>query len=150
MRYVCPLQQHPNPMYAALGVWPNCRLETNPFCWRQTVGCGWETTFQSDRFQCTADINSNVADIYCLVWSLSRLLCCVGSGSIVAAALLRLCLSETHAPFCLPPPPGLFIVRDNKRYHQNHLIPCAVPVTDSCVVYIYVLSLKSANLISSV
>ena len=31
--------------------------------------------------------NSNVFDFYFLIWSLSRLLCCVGSGSNVAAAL---------------------------------------------------------------
>jgi len=29
----CPLQQHSNPMQTAAGVWPDCRLETNPFCW---------------------------------------------------------------------------------------------------------------------
>ena len=36
-----------------------------------------------------ADIKSNVVDIYFLVWSLSRLLCCIGFGSSVAAALDR-------------------------------------------------------------
>ena len=39
------------------------------------------------RFSVAADINSNVFDFYFLIWSLSRLLCCVGSGSNVAAAL---------------------------------------------------------------
>jgi hypothetical protein len=34
-----------------------------------------------------ADINSNVFDFYFLIWSLSRLLCCVGSGFNVAAAV---------------------------------------------------------------
>ena len=38
-------------------------------------------------FSVAADINSNVFDFYCLIWSLSRLLCCVGSGFNVAAAL---------------------------------------------------------------
>ena len=33
------------------------------------------------------DINSNVFDFHFLIWSLSRLLCCVGSGFKVAAAL---------------------------------------------------------------
>jgi hypothetical protein len=46
-----------------------------------------EITFQSDRFQCSPDINNSVVVIYLLVWSLSRLLCFVGSGSNVAAAL---------------------------------------------------------------
>jgi hypothetical protein len=34
-----------------------------------------------------ADINSNVFYLYFLVWSLSRLLCCVGSGLNVARGL---------------------------------------------------------------
>jgi hypothetical protein len=37
-------------------------------------------------FSVAADINSNVFDFYFLLWSLSRLFCCVGSGFIVAAA----------------------------------------------------------------
>jgi hypothetical protein len=37
-------------------------------------------------FSVAADINSNVFDFYFLTWSLSRLLCCVGSGFKVAAA----------------------------------------------------------------
>jgi hypothetical protein len=38
------------------------------------------------RFTVAADINSNVFDFYFLIWSLSRLLGCVGSGFNVAAA----------------------------------------------------------------
>jgi len=37
-------------------------------------------------FSVAADINSNVFDLYFLIWSLSRLLCCVGSGFNVAIA----------------------------------------------------------------
>ena len=37
-------------------------------------------------FTVAADINSNVFDFYFLIWSLSRLLCCVVSGSNVAVA----------------------------------------------------------------
>jgi hypothetical protein len=40
-------------------------------------------------FSVTADINSNVFYFYFLIWSLSRLLCCVSSGFNVAAALNR-------------------------------------------------------------
>ena len=69
-------------MHTAAGIWPDCRLETNPLCWRQTVGRCWVTTFQSYRFHCSPDINSNVVDVCFLVWSLSRLLCCVGSGGL--------------------------------------------------------------------
>jgi len=39
------------------------------------------------RFSVAADIHSNVFDFYFLIWSLSRLLCCVGSGFNVAATL---------------------------------------------------------------
>jgi hypothetical protein len=39
------------------------------------------------RFSVAADINSTVFDFYFLIWSLSRLLCCVGSGFNIAAAL---------------------------------------------------------------
>jgi hypothetical protein len=41
------------------------------------------------RFSVTADINCNVFYFYFLIWSLSRLLCCVGSSFNVAAALHR-------------------------------------------------------------
>jgi hypothetical protein len=40
------------------------------------------------------DINSKVFDFYFLIWSLSRLLCCVGSGSNVAAAVDNSCTSR--------------------------------------------------------
>ena len=39
------------------------------------------------RFSVAADIDNSVFDFYFLIWSLSRLLCCVGSGINVAAAL---------------------------------------------------------------
>jgi hypothetical protein len=38
-------------------------------------------------FNVAASLNSNVFDFYFLVWSLSRLLCCVGSGYNVDAPL---------------------------------------------------------------
>jgi len=41
------------------------------------------------RFSVAADINSNVFDFCFLIWSMYRLLCCVGSGFNVAAALDR-------------------------------------------------------------
>ena len=55
---------------------------------RQSAAVG-RLHFSRIGFSVAADINSNVVDIYFLVWSLSRLLCCVGSGSNVAAALDR-------------------------------------------------------------
>jgi hypothetical protein len=39
-------------------------------------------------FSLAVDINSNVSDFYFLMWSLSRLLCCVGSGFNVAVAYI--------------------------------------------------------------
>jgi len=71
-------------MHNSTGIWPDCRLKTNPLYWRQTVG-GDNIPVGS----VSADINSTVIDIYFLVWSLTRLLCCVGSDSNVAAALDR-------------------------------------------------------------
>ena len=40
-------------------------------------------------FSVAADIDSSVFDFNFFIWSLSRLLCCVGSGSNVAVALHR-------------------------------------------------------------
>ena len=48
-----PLQQHSNPMHTAARIWPDCRLETNALCLRQTVARCWEVTFQSYQFQCS-------------------------------------------------------------------------------------------------
>jgi hypothetical protein len=50
----------------------------------QTVG--GDKHYSRICFSVAADINSNVFDFYFLIWSLSRLLCCVGSGSNVAVA----------------------------------------------------------------
>jgi hypothetical protein len=40
-------------------------------------------------FSVAIDINSKVFDFYFLIWSVSRLMCCVGSGFNLAAALVR-------------------------------------------------------------
>jgi hypothetical protein len=50
--------------------------------------------YQSSRigFSVASDINSNVFDFYFLIWSLSRLLCCVGSGFSVAVDLTLILL----------------------------------------------------------
>jgi hypothetical protein len=47
----CPLQRHSNPMRTAASIWPDCRLETNSLCWRQTVGGRSPPTAHSNRFQ---------------------------------------------------------------------------------------------------
>ena len=75
-------------------------------CFEQTVRTCCETTRQWDRFQCSscdkqrtlcifihnlfAD-NESVGSGYYLICSLSRLLCCVGSGSNVPTALQWYC-----------------------------------------------------------
>ena len=82
----CPLR-HSNPMRTAASIWPDCRLETNSLCLRQTVG--GDTHSSRIGFSVAAHINSNVCDFYFLIWSLSRLLCYVVSGSNVAIALDR-------------------------------------------------------------
>ena len=94
-------------------------------------------------FIVAADRNSNVVDIYFLVWSLSSLLCCVGSGSNVAAALLRFRLSDTHAPFC-PPPPACFSwqVTNDIIIITSYPALCPSP-TAVWYVHIYLPSFKS-------
>jgi hypothetical protein len=47
-------------------------------------------------FSVATDINSNVFYFYFLIWSLFRQLCCVGSGSNVAAALFSQVQSHQH------------------------------------------------------
>jgi len=74
-------------MQTATGVWPSCRFETNPLCWaRQSVVVGRQHSSRIG-FRVATDINSNMVDFYSLVWSLSRVLCCVGSDSYVATTL---------------------------------------------------------------
>jgi len=37
-RPFCPLQRRSKTLRTAASIWPDCRLETNSLCWRQTVG----------------------------------------------------------------------------------------------------------------
>jgi len=66
-------------MLTAAGVWADCWTRQLEVVGRQ----------QASRIGLivAADINSNVALFYSLVWSQSRLLCCVVSASNAAAAL---------------------------------------------------------------
>jgi hypothetical protein len=66
-----------------------------------------EITFQLYRFQCSraADINSNVFDFCFLIWSLSRLLCCVVSGS-QACLVCRLAHYGSHKVYKAIPNPN--------------------------------------------
>jgi hypothetical protein len=50
-----------------------------------------------------------VVDIYFLVWSLSRLLCCVGSGSNVAAVFRRMYASALLLRLGVRIPPGAYM-----------------------------------------
>ena len=75
-----------NAMQTTSGIWPDCRLERNLLCWaRHSEVVGRQHVCRIG-FSVSADINSNV-DFYFLVRNLSRLLCCVGSDSVVAEAL---------------------------------------------------------------
>jgi len=98
---ICLLKRHWYPVQTAAGVWPGCRFETNPFCWaRQSVVVGRQHSSWIG-FSVAADINSNLVDLYFLVWSLSRLLCCVGSGSHVATRVQH---SDRPTLGCIQPP----------------------------------------------
>jgi hypothetical protein len=57
-------------------------------CYTETDTTGMLSPPTVWRFSVAADIDSNVFDVYFLIWSLSRLLCCVGSGFNETAALL--------------------------------------------------------------
>jgi hypothetical protein len=59
------------------------------------------------QFSVAADINSNVFNFYFLIWSLSKLLCCVGSGFNVAAALDRAATGNTHSSLSVSFPHSL-------------------------------------------
>jgi len=61
----CPLQRPSNPMRTAAGICPDCRLETNSLCWRQTVG-GDNIPVVSVN-SVAADTNTNVFDFYFLI-----------------------------------------------------------------------------------
>jgi hypothetical protein len=56
-------------------------------CYTETDTAGMSSHPTVWRFSVAVDINSNVFDFYFLICSLFRLLCCVGSGFKVAAAL---------------------------------------------------------------
>jgi len=65
----------------------NITIYVSGYTETDTTGMLSPTTVWS--FSLAVDINSNVFDFYFLIWSLSRLLCCVGSGFNVAVALHR-------------------------------------------------------------
>jgi len=71
-------------MQTAAGVWPECRVETNPICWAKQSAVVGRQHASRISFSVYVDMNSNVVDF--LVWSLSWLLCSVGSGCCAAAA----------------------------------------------------------------
>ena len=73
-------------MQTAAGIWSDCRLETNLLCWARQSGDVGKQHASRISFDVSAAMNSNTVESNFLIWSLSRLLCCVGSGSSVAAA----------------------------------------------------------------
>jgi len=62
----------------------NITVYVNGYTETDTTGMLSSTTVWP--FSLAVDINRNVLDFYFLIWSLSKLLCCVGSGFNVAAA----------------------------------------------------------------
>jgi len=65
-------------MQTAAGVWPDCRLETNPLRWARQSGVDGRQHTSQISFSVASDTSSNVVDFCFLVWSLSKL-CCVVS-----------------------------------------------------------------------
>jgi hypothetical protein len=95
----CPLHQYSNHMLTVAGVWPDCRLQTNLFCWARQSEVVVKQHDNRIGFGGATDI---VDDFYYLVWCQSRLLCCVCSD--FSAGVLPSCcvkqffilLSEQH------------------------------------------------------
>jgi len=73
------MHKYSNNMLTAVGVWPDCRLETNLFCWARQSGVVVKQHDSRIGFSGATDIINKVADFYYLVWSQSRLFCCVFS-----------------------------------------------------------------------
>jgi hypothetical protein len=80
----CPLHEYSDEIVTAVGIWPDCRMETNVFCSARHLGvvAGQHASRIGNIVATTT--NNKVVDFYFLVWSRSTLLCCVGSGSNVA------------------------------------------------------------------
>jgi len=77
----CPLQQNSNHMLRAAGVWSDSWLKTNLWCWTKKSGVVGKQLTNQTGFNVDTAINTKVVDFYYLDWSLSRLLCHVGSAS---------------------------------------------------------------------
>ena len=72
-----------NNLVTAASVWPNCRPDTNLFCWaRHSEDFGRQLASRIGFSVATITGNKEV-EFYFSIWSLSRQLCCVGSGSSV-------------------------------------------------------------------
>jgi hypothetical protein len=89
------------------------------------------------RFSVAVDIKSNVFDFYFLIWSLSTLLCCVGSGFDVAVALAGLKLRliswfssrwarTQHTPHDIR---HIFITYNTNTKHNIIIHTCVLSVT---------------------
>lgn len=72
-------------MLRAAGVWPDSWLKTNLWCWAKNSGVAGRQLTNQIGFSVATAINTKVVDSHYLDWSLSRLLCHVGSTSNVAA-----------------------------------------------------------------
>jgi len=73
-------------MQTAAGVWTDWRYKTHLLCWARHSGVVGRQRASWISFSVAAFINSDLVDFCFLVWSLSRVMCCVSSGSNVAAA----------------------------------------------------------------
>jgi hypothetical protein len=62
----CPMHQYSKH---AAGVWPDCRLETNLFCWARQSGVVAKQHDSRIGFSGAIDMINKVVDFYYLVWS---------------------------------------------------------------------------------
>jgi hypothetical protein len=77
----CPLHEYSNEILTAVGIWLDCRFETNIFCWVRHLGVVAKQHAIRIGYSVATTITNKVVDFYLIVWSRSRLLCCVGPGS---------------------------------------------------------------------
>ena len=80
-------------MLTAEGVWPDCRLETNAFCWARQSGYDGRQQATGMEFSVATAVNNKAVHFYVLVWSVQTVvLCRVGPGCNVAVPLDRVAI----------------------------------------------------------
>jgi hypothetical protein len=104
----CPLHEYAKHMLNAAGVWPDCRLETNVFCWTIQSEAVGRQHGSPIGFSVAADVNSNVVVLPCLETVKTVVLCrlwlhcCLTRGSAASRLLWwRICRGMDVCHFCV-------------------------------------------------